>query len=164
MLKLDDYLNQTFFNASISIHLYIGYYLTAEKIGAAHDPLVCFPGQGWTIRDRKKDNLDIAKGINISYTSMVVEREKVKNLILYWFQADDKTNSNTFQQKINLIASRLMGRGEENAFVRISTEVGDRSVEDVRQAQLDFVKAFYPHFIRYIDGMISEKSVVVTDG
>jgi EpsI family protein len=149
-LKLDDYLNKSYLNKSARVHLYIGYYLTAEKIGAAHDPLVCFPGQGWTVGEHESDYLEMENGTIISYASMIVERSGTKKMILYWFQAHDKTNSNTFQQKVDLISSRISGRGEENAFVRISSEIGDRSIEEVRKAQFDFIRAFYPSFIQFI--------------
>jgi hypothetical protein len=48
-LELDDYANQGYSNGSDTLFLYIGYYFTAKKVGAAHDPLVCFPGQGWVV-------------------------------------------------------------------------------------------------------------------
>ena len=151
-LKLDDYLNQSYFNASTPVQLYIGYYLSAEKIGAAHDPLVCFPGQGWIVSQRENGYLELENDDTISYASMIVERAETKSLVLYWFQSHDKTNSNTFRQKVDLIISRIMGRGEENAFVRIVTEIGDRPIEDVKQKQFEFIREFYPLFIRFIEG------------
>ena len=45
-LDLDDYLFRDYSNSRGIVSLYIGYYRDAEKIGAAHSPLVCFPGQG----------------------------------------------------------------------------------------------------------------------
>lgn len=159
VLKLDDYLNQSYRKENSQVQLYIGYYLSAEKIGAAHDPLICFPGQGWTVSDQEKGKLVIKKDMGISYSSMIVERPNTKSLILYWFQAHDKTNRNTFLQKINLILSKIRGKGEENAFVRITSEIGDRPLMDVRKDQLDFIKVFYPSFLQYIDGQTPTESI-----
>jgi len=48
-LELDDYANHNFSNGSKTVSLYIGYYLTSKKVGAAHSPLVCFPGNPFIV-------------------------------------------------------------------------------------------------------------------
>ena len=92
-LELDDYANQNYSNGKNTISLYIGYYLTTKKVGAAHDPLVCFPGQGWLVSDKQKDKivLNPKPRDSISYSSMMVQRGSQKELIIYWFQSYDKT-------------------------------------------------------------------------
>ena len=68
-LELDDYANQSYSDGKDTISLYIGYYFTAKKVGAAHDPLVCFPGQGWVVSDTQKDKivLNPKPGNSVSY-------------------------------------------------------------------------------------------------
>jgi hypothetical protein len=51
-LDLDDYLFRTYEKDGVKITLYIGFYYTVDKVSAAHSPLVCFPGQGWTSLSR----------------------------------------------------------------------------------------------------------------
>ena len=151
-LCLDDYANQSYTKNGQTIFLYIGYYLTKKKVGAAHDPMVCFPGQGWLIKDRKKNKLVInpQNDEKISYSSMVAERSGEKELVVYWFQSYDKTSRDTLSQKITLLWNKLSNKGEDNAFVRITMRIGEKSVTECEETINEFIKAFYPVFLEYV--------------
>ena len=151
-LKLDDYLFRTYSYNTIPITLYIGYYQTAAKVGAAHDPLVCFQGQGWKITNRGKGQYRIAKAqeLIIDYATIETERENDRELIVYWFQTADGTSSNTLSQKFKIIWQRLTGGNEINAFVRINAPIVEASKTDTRQMIFSFIDQFYPQFQNYI--------------
>jgi EpsI family protein len=152
-LKLDDYLYRSFGTPDLPISLYIGFYRTARKVGASHDPLVCYPGQGWQVFNRGNGIYKIAGNSNqiINYATMLAQRENNQELLIYWFQTHDKTSSNTIKQKIDMIGQRLMGGGENNAFIRISSPVTDANVRDVvQQRMFEFIDAFYPLFLSYL--------------
>jgi EpsI family protein len=155
-LKLDDYLFRSFVRDGAVVTLYIGYYHTAGKVGAAHDPLVCFNGQGWRIAERNRGQLRLtgSPGLQVNYSSMIVERDGQREHVVYWFQTNGKTAATTLVQKSHMVRDRLFGSGENNAFVRISTPVvgdsTDRSLERIAQ----FAEAFYPSFHRYAAGAV----------
>jgi EpsI family protein len=151
-LDLDDYVNQMFSNGKESVWLYIGYYLTSQKIGAAHDPLVCFPGQGWTLSGAKRGTLDLKPGLegSVSYSEMIAERGLHKELVIYWFQSYDKAISETFSQKLSALVSKISKGREDNAFVRISITLDDRTDEEGLEVISNFIKAFYPVFLKYV--------------
>jgi EpsI family protein len=151
-LKLDDYAFCSFSKGRERVQLYIGYYLTAKKVGAAHDPLVCFPGQGWVLSDKSKGELKLDKSGEtcVSYSSMIAQRGVDKELIVYWFQSHDKTSANTFDQKLRSLAAKLFSGREDNAFVRVSMTLGDRSLAEGRSAVFGFIRDFYPAFLGYV--------------
>lgn len=151
-LQLDEYVNRQFFNDSRSVFLYVGYYHTAKKVGAAHDPLVCFPGQGWKLGDRTESVLADNEPFSgqIRYASMVAEKGADMQLLLYWFQSYDVACSNTLSQKIWLLWKKLKGDRTDNAFVRITVPMRDENVEKARQTALDFTRRFYPVFLEYV--------------
>ena len=151
-LELDDYANQNYSNGNNTISLYIGYYFTTKKVGAAHDPLVCFPGQGWVVSDTQKNKivLNPKAGDFVSYSSMIAHRGLQKELIIYWFQSYDKTNPDTFSQKITSLYQKVIRHREDNAFVRISAPVGDKSLAECREAIFKFIQSFYPVFLGYV--------------
>jgi EpsI family protein len=155
-LKLDDYLFRTYTDNIIPVTLYIGYYQTAAKVGAAHDPLVCFQGQGWKITSRGKGQHRIAQAeeLVIDYATIETERENSRELIVYWFQTADGTSNNTFSQKLKIIWQRLTGSDETNAFVRINAPIVEASKTDVRQAIFSFIDQFYPQFQNYITASV----------
>jgi len=151
-LKLDDYVNQTYSKGNNTVSLYIGYYLTTKKVGAAHDPLVCFPGQGWVLSDTQKDKIVLNPKPEdpIPYSSMIAQRGSQKELIIYWFQSYDKTNPDTFSQKITSLYQKIFKHREDNAFVRLSTPVGKKSLFECQETIHKFIRAFYPIFLNYV--------------
>jgi len=151
-LELDDYLFSGYERGDKIVSLYIGYYRSAAKIGAAHDPLVCFSGQGWRTGGhvRGKYALRALPGLQIAYSSMLAENAGERALILYWFQTNGRTSSNSFSQKIDMISDRIFKRGEDNAFVRITTPLGNEVPEVARKRIFDFIDTFYPAFHSYM--------------
>jgi len=151
-LHLDDYLFQSYQRDGQPVNLYIGYYRSAKKVGAAHDPLVCFQGQGWKITQRDSGSYALARhpGLNVSYSSMLAERQDEREVIVYWFQANAKATANTQSQKLVMVLDKISGKNEENAFVRLSAPVGAETPEVVRKRVLDFIEDFYPSFVDYV--------------
>lgn len=152
-LGLDDYVNRVFIKDNKEISLYIGYYLTTTKVGAAHDPLVCFPGQGWDISDRAKGGIEAVDGgdTKVSYSTMTVERDGAnKQVLLYWFQAYETANADTFSQKIAAMLHKVSGAGGDNAFVRLTCSTAEQSESECIETMQNFTKSFYPVFLEYI--------------
>jgi len=153
-LQLDDYLFKTFALGPNRVTLYIGYYRSAAKVGAAHDPLVCFNGQGWRISKPSTGKYQLVNtpAYSISYSSMVAERNGDRELIVYWFQTRGHASSTTLMQKIDIVRERLGSSNEDNAFIRLSTSVDGGSPEKARRAIFAFVEEFYPILHRYMTG------------
>jgi len=152
-LHLDDYLFRNYQRQNDNVTLYIGYYRSAAKVGAAHDPLVCFTGQGWRIveRGKGKHQLPGTENLTINYATMIAEQQSEKEYLVYWFQTNDSTASGTFEQKTQMLWQRLKNvPREENAFVRVSTRMNSNSPEEAKKRIMDFINTFYPEFYRYV--------------
>lgn len=151
-LKLDDYLYRQFYTESEDIDLYIGFYHSGDKVGAAHDPLVCFQGQGWTILDRSNGVVALSgeDEQQINYASLVATHIDSKQYVFYWFQSFDSTENSTLQQKLKLFVNKLTGKGTSNAFVRVTTRIKDEPIEEAYKRSVRFVQSFYPSFHNYV--------------
>lgn len=151
-LKLDDYLYKSYARGTGAVNLYIGYYRSVKKVGAAHDPLVCFTGQGWQLKNRGSGQYTLTRDPNlkISYSMMIAERKGERELVVYWFQANEKAVANTQSQKFAMVLDKFAGRNEDNAFVRLSASVEDGTHDAVRKRMFDFIEDFYPEFYRYV--------------
>jgi EpsI family protein len=163
LLELDDYTNRGYFKGNDQIFLYIGYYLKTKKIGSAHDPLVCFPGQGWKLSQRSdgKIIIDPQEQLTVEYSSMVAELGERREYILYWFQSYNRTSGDTFSQKINSLWGKIIGGGEDNAFVRITMPLEGKSLTKANETVINFVREFYPVFLDYVkEGNETAKSNV----
>lgn len=158
-LKLDDYTYQNFSNGKDIITLYVGYYYSTNKVGAAHDPRICFHGQGWELSRINKEKLllnpDTKKAISISL--MTAQKEDQKDMIIFWYQSYDSTSTDTFSQKLISFSKKLQHNREDNAFIRITTSAGEKSLSQSRDIIVSFIRSFYPVFLNYIkeDGSIN---------
>lgn len=152
-LKLDDYVFRNYTNEMETVFLYIGYYYSAGKIGAAHDPLVCFPGQGMVLSGKATGTIPVedAPGQRVNYSSFISTHGLEKQYVLYWFQASNTTNASTLAQKIYLLVSKFRGGGQDNAFVRITLPMNNRSAAECKEVVSSFVRDFYPVFLAYIE-------------
>lgn len=149
-LELDDYVNQNFVKRDDTVSLYVGYYLNQVKVGAAHSPLVCFPGQGWMLSDRENKLFRVGDD-QLHLAQMVINKGEEKQLVLYWFQAYDQTSPETFRQKLILLRAKLLFSREDNAFVRVMVPFGgERSMQQAQTIGEDFIQSFYPAFKKYL--------------
>jgi EpsI family protein len=148
-LELDDYVNLIFSKGKKTVFLYIGYYSTIKKVGAAHSPLVCFTGQGWSLSDLENKRLKIGEE-KIHIKRAIASIGNRKELLLYWFQAYDRTSSGTFLQKLNTLQVKLKNGREDNAFVRITVPMDRITIEEAHNTGREFVELFYPIFLEYI--------------
>lgn len=148
-LDLDDYLYRHFVSDTDNVSLYVGFYHSADKVGAAHDPLVCFQGQGWVISKRNQGALSLPDH-QVKYSSMVASNGDSKEYVFYWFQSFDNTENSTHEQKLKILFNKLSGKWTSNAFVRITTTISDGSVEHAHERAERFVKDFYPLFYNYV--------------
>ncbi|MFT5728846.1 MAG: EpsI family protein [Desulforhopalus sp.] len=151
-LDLDDYLFQSYNNDGQTIGMYIGYYLTSGKLGAAHDPLVCLPGQGWLIKQRGEGEVVFKneEKHRISYSTMVVDRHGELQMFLYWFQTYDKAVAGTLSQKLASLKNKITGSGQSNAFVRLNCDMTTQTEQQCQQLLTNFTKEFYPGFLKYV--------------
>ena len=153
-LDIDDYFNQHLTNGNDSVTLYIGYYLSSKKVGAAHSPLVCFPGQGWLLEDfvRKTETVG---GQTVNLMRLVASTPQHKELLIFWFQAFDRTSPSEFTQKLNTLWSKFVHRREDNAFVRVTVPLEKRTADEAYEIGLSFIQAFYPKFLAHVRENIS---------
>lgn len=148
-LDLDDYTFCSYSKDTRQVSLFVGYYLSLDKIGAVHSPLVCFPGQGWLISDEEIIPLKLAAD-DISFMSMIVTRGQHKQLTLYWYQAFDKTSKDTFYQKIYALISKYQNRREDNAFIRVIIPMNGQTRAEALKTGIAFIADFYPLFLKYV--------------
>ena len=151
-LDLDDYAYERYLRGRQAVTLYIGYYFGTAKVGAAHDPFVCFPGQGWVVSEAKPGQFDFSAGAeySVQYSSMIVERDQRKELVVYWFQSFDRALAGTFSQKIVTFWQKVRGMPGDNALVRITVSMGSNSPSESIGIANEFIRSFYPAFLKYV--------------
>ena len=151
MLNLDDYFYADYTrNHNKKVNLYIGYYYNANKAYSSHSPLICYPSQGWEI-----DTPPIKQTISIGshklhYEEITTSLNAEKELVLYWYQSHLQTSTQVYRNRIDMAYNKIMGNGEQHAFVRVSVPFAGRNYEQTKQDAINFIDNFYPQFIDFM--------------
>jgi EpsI family protein len=149
-LDLDDYTQMVFEHAGVPVNLFIGYYYSLEKISAAHSPLVCFPGQGWTITAPTEHHLAVGEH-RIHYAETIASLGEHQELVLFWYQADKNTIPQAYRNKLHAMYNKLTNGREEHAFVRVTVPVLESGLDQARSTAEQFITVFYPRFLEYVN-------------
>lgn len=149
-LDLDDYVFADYIINNRKVNLFIGFYYTVDKVSAAHSPLVCFPGQGWTISEHSSQRVNVGTD-EILYAEIIATLDGQNDLVLYWFQAGKKTTPQVYKNKINSMVNKVLQNDQQHAFVRITVPLGESSYDKAKQTALDFLNIFYPKFLEFIE-------------
>ena len=151
MLKLDDYIYADYEGPNGKINLYIGYYYTANKAYASHSPLICYPSQGWEIKKKPTTHTLKVGPYTIHYEEIITSLGEETELVIYWYQSHLLTNTQIYQNKIDMGYNKVLNNGEQHAFVRISVPLASTSSKNVEQVATAFINAFYPQFVDFIN-------------
>jgi len=149
-LDLDDYVQTSYEKDGRGVSLYIGYYYTLDKVSAAHSPLVCYPGQGWKI-NQPQEHRFIVNQHAIHYAEVTAGRGEYQELVMFWYQAHEKTAPEVYSNKLNALLNKITKKKQEHAFVRISIPLGTSSPQEAEVIGKNFIAAFYPVFLNYIN-------------
>ncbi len=151
ILKLDDYLNRDFFDGEKVVSLYIGYYKTHRNFAEIHTPEHCQAGGGWEILKERKRELNIdGAGKKINFIEAVYEKNKEKQVFLYWYQINGKSITNFFLYKLSVIIKSIIYHRSDAAFVRISVPVVNDDVDEALRSGERFLKDFVPVINRFL--------------
>jgi len=149
-LKLDDYAGISYLKENRRVDLYIGIYNTAQKVNLNHSPLVCFPGQGWEIDSPDMQSLSFAD-FTVNYAATIAKQGPTRHLVMYWYQAYNKTTAHSFVQKLQAFYWDFTHNKGQNAFVRITVPLHGIEADQARSLGHDFIENFYPHLVRYME-------------
>ncbi len=149
-LRLDDVSQKKFVKGGERIDLYVGYYLSIDKLSAAHSPLVCIPGNGWVLDDLMEKEHSF-NGYQLKYAEVTAEKNQSQSLIVYWFQAYDKSAPNMYINIYHALVNLMTGEPPETAFIRTIVPIREGDRVKARETALDFVERFYPAFMDYVN-------------
>ncbi len=158
MLDLDDYIFVDYDGPDGKVNLYVGYYYTANKAYAAHSPLICYPSQGWEIDEKTSGRTFDTGEYQINYDEIITSLGSSRELVVFWYQAHHSTNTQIFRNKIDMGYNKFMDNGEQHGFVRISVPLEDGDYNRAKQSIMNFIDAFYPRFIEFVEADNSQAS------
>ncbi len=82
-LALDDYILSDYSKPDgKAVNLYVAYYASQRTGESPHSPLVCIPGNGWSIAKLGRTRFSSGQPLNRA----IIERNGSKQLVYYWYE------------------------------------------------------------------------------
>lgn len=115
-----------------------------ERYGA-HEPVVCYTAQGWSVVDRGLTPLS-RQGGGFDANWLLIEARGQKRVAIYWwYTAGDLATGDRDQFMSRMAAAGVRSNVTFGAFVRVSVAVGNGGFEEALSAARGFAEEALPH-------------------
>ncbi|NGZ96165.1 MAG: VPLPA-CTERM-specific exosortase XrtD [Nitrospira sp. WS110] len=153
-LRFDDYLLADYAAAGEDpITLYMAYYRSQKKGQSAHSPQSCIPGGGWEITSHRTVRLTLGDGRGLAspVNRVLIQKDRQKQLVIYWFKQRDRLLSSEYLVKLYLFWDALTKGRSDGALIRLSATVEPGSTEqEVESRLMNFARTIQPQLTRYV--------------
>jgi EpsI family protein len=139
-------------NGHPPITLFISYYNTLEKADLSHSPLVCFTGQGWELEDtaEKEIHIGLSDTSRIRVNQTIQTKLNTTMVAIYWYQSTHEAFASRGTLKLFLFFDKLLGKPENNAFIRVTASVPrGTSIVETSYHLFSFVQKMYPEIEKF---------------
>jgi exosortase D (VPLPA-CTERM-specific) len=146
-LLLDDYILSDYTDpADRTVNLYVAYYSSQHR-GKYHSPLVCIPGDGWSITAFGRKEAGADHPINRA----IIERNGSKQLVYYWYEERGRRIASEYWSRWYLIYDAITLNRSDGALVRIVTPImPSESTEDADNRLLLFIQSLGSNLSRFL--------------
>lgn len=146
-LALDDYILSDYRNSNGKVvNLYVAYY-ASQHGGKYHSPLVCIPGDGWSISSFLRTSYGVDRPVN----HVLIERNGSRQLVYYWYQERGRRIASEYWSRLYLIYDAITMNRSDGALVRLVTPIStDEFEEDADKRLRLFIQALEPSLNRFL--------------
>lgn len=146
-LALDDYILSDYSNSEGKVvNLYVAYY-ASQHGGKDHSPLVCIPGDGWSISSFER----ISYGADYPINRVLIERNGSRQLVYYWYQERGRRIASEYWSRWYLIYDAITMNRSDGALVRLVTPISPGESDKDADIRLRlFIHALGPSLNRFL--------------
>ena len=132
-LALDDYILSDYVDSEERVvSLYVAYYQSQRTGESPHSPLVCIPGDGWSISTFERTSYGPDRPLNRA----VIERNGSRQLVYYWYEERGRKIASEYWSKWYLLYDVLTKNRSDGALVRVITPILPDELERDADARL----------------------------
>jgi EpsI family protein len=124
--------------------LYIVY--SGDNRKSLHPPEICYTGSGGTILEKSIVPLTVGLKAN----KFTIEERHLKQLVVYWFRADNLNTPSYIKQQIRTALYRTFGKQASGAMIRMSTVVKHGEDAQALQTIKGFARLIEPLLSKYV--------------
>ncbi|MCF8069437.1 MAG: EpsI family protein [Desulfobacterales bacterium] len=151
-LGADDYVKAVYSNPEVPnyINLLVPFYEYQGTRHAAHAPQSCILGSGWGLFKSEKKSI-VLNPHEISVQSMIMEKDKMKMLAVYFFLQRGRVITNPWINKYYLMVDAITRQRTDGALVRAEMMINPGQTEeeawDVMKSFLSEVYMILPEYV-----------------
>jgi EpsI family protein len=153
VLAADDYVLRSYRNQDgQSADLFIAYYKVQNAGESMHSPKNCLPGAGWEPVETGRVQLGFdGTGRPLWVNRFVIEKDRERTLVLYWYQAQGRVIASEYWGKIYLVWDALRYRRRDGAIVRITVPLANPGdSETALRLALDLARKSYSDLPKFL--------------
>jgi exosortase D (VPLPA-CTERM-specific) len=153
-LHLSDYVLADYRSDSNNpVTLLVVYYASQESGASSHSPRTCLPGDGWAMRNQKKEVLvdSITENSPLYYNRFQAIKGGNRQLVYYWYLQRGRNITNEFILKWYIFWDAITRKRTDGALVRITTTLDyGETWQNADKRLVNFVSNLNPVLMRYI--------------
>ena len=132
------------------VNLYLSYYASQTTGKIPHSPLICMPGDGWTIASLSEVTVGKA-GDEFEVNRLVITKGERTLLAYYWLKQGDRNFNDGTLARLDLLRSSVLHSRTDGGLVRLVAEVlPGETVEEVDYRLLSFAGELTAIIARYV--------------
>jgi EpsI family protein len=151
ILGADDYLVRVYERDGVQVGLFVAYYREQKSGDTLHSPKNCLPGAGWepVLSERVRIPRHDRDGAVFEANHFVVEKDRMQQDVLYWYQANERVFASEYDGKIYLVLDALRKGRTDGALVRITVNRLAGSEREVKAA-MEFAREWMAISSRFL--------------
>jgi EpsI family protein len=143
-LHADRLLSRSYTNHRDNPGLFVAWFQSQRSgLSQPHSPQVCLPASGWT--PEIKDEVSLGP---IDVNRMVVSNRGQRDVVLYWYQMQNRAIEGEWEAKLWTVASAVRDRRTDTALVRIVVYAADNDINKATAAAVRFGRDLYPVLLK----------------
>jgi EpsI family protein len=147
-LALEDYVLSDYRKSDGKVvNLYVAYYASQRTGESPHSPLVCIPGDGWSITKFERTRSGAEQPLNRA----IIERNGSRQLVYYWYEERGRRIASEYWSKWYLLSDAITKNRSDGALVRLITTVLPSELErDAEHRLQSFMHDLLPRLSGYL--------------
>jgi len=142
VIRPDMFVFRNYVRDGKTVNIYLGYYEGLDKSDLAHSPLVCYPGAGWDIKEKKGITVKV-DGRDLGFTQLRLEKGHDAEMVIYGYRTGRLMTGSLTMARLHLVKRRILDGRSNSAFIRLSTPIVQGKEEAARSLLESFLEDFY---------------------
>lgn len=138
--------------------------LSGSDKRSIHRPEICLPGQGWTVKGGKTQEIDLSDAKTLDVMNLYLERQvqqdsgeklPLYSYYMYWFVGSDLVTSSHLERILRSMWDRIFRQKNHRwAYVIVSSTITEglrplgKSAEETQDMMNDIVREVAPHILK----------------